>query len=111
MPFTGNLVQALTYDATETTKFILERKYGADGAGTLTKNTTLQIEGVPDGHSGTVLVTQDAGGGNTLSFLAPGHSVKIFGTHGAIDTGSNKSSSITYKKFGSTMMIVIGHEN
>jgi len=90
---------------------------GADGyINELSGNATVKVHNVPDGKSGTILVIRDAT--NTETFTVNVYSdagsteltQKIIGANNAITGTASKSSTITYKRFGTNVTLVYGHE-
>ena len=101
-----------TAGADTTGTLALDWRYGGCLHVRLTGNLTITVQNVPDGASGTVLVEQDGTGSRTLT-IANNFSAtnRVIGSVTSINPTANKYSTLTYKRFGSELVLVYGRQN
>lgn len=96
----------------------MDFRKGSDNTLNLTGTTGCNVFYIPDGGIGTILVRQDSVGGRSLTLAfysgASGSGSLSKVTIGAltnISTSSNAYSLVTFKRYGSTVVVSYGHED
>jgi len=88
----------------------LDWRYGGCGTATLTGDATINLLNVPNGASGTFLIRQDSSLLRTFSITATGYTVIVIGSINAIQQVGDSYNTVTYKRFGSIITVVYGHD-
>jgi hypothetical protein len=97
---------------TATASFTLDWGYGGCASIVLsTTNITITVDNVPDGASGTILVKQSSTTARTITMAgtSPYTTLQTIGSNSAIKTTLNSYSTITFKRFGTILVLVYGH--
>ena len=109
--------EIVTRRAPQNTTSVDFRK-GSDNTLNLTGSTGCNVFYIPDGGIGTILVRQDSVGGRSLTLAfysgASGSgslSQIIMGALTNISTESNAYSLVTFKRYGSSVVVSYGHED
>jgi len=106
-PVDGNSSQTLTSGTPN-----LFWDYGSNAYLYLNANTTLYIYNVPDGASGTIAIQRDATNTKTLTvYSGQGFTVVTIGVNPGIVTVASKWTTLTYKRIGSTLLLVYGWQS
>lgn len=91
---------------------------GSSGSITLsTSNITININNIPDGESGTLLIKQSTGTARaiTINAYSDGGSTSLtkvtIGTVTSISSTLGKYSTVTFKRFGNVVTLVFGRES
>ena len=72
----------------------------------LNASVTITITSIPDGASGTILIIN--GGNNTPTIVSTGLTNRTIGSTTAINSTSGSYSTITYKRFDTSLVLVYG---
>jgi len=91
---------------TITANITLDWRLGGCAFINLNSSVTITISSIPDGASGTILIIN--GGNNTPTIASTGLTPRTIGSTTAINSTSGSYSTITYKRFDTSLVLVYG---